>query len=192
MGTHPFRPSSMGPHALRLFFALWPTGAHRRALAVATGPVVAQVEGQPVPAANLHVTLAFLGSVPGRTFDYLVEVGGQGDYPAIELDFDRLEYWPKPRVLVAMPSQVPPAGTAMVERLWQRIEPLGFARETRPWRPHLTLARKIRRPPPVGLALEAGRLPPTGDAARWGLALVESATHPHGARYRPLTEWVLG
>lgn len=181
-----------GPHSLRLFFALWPTGAHRRALAVATGPVVAQVEGQPVPAANLHVTLAFLGSVPGRTFVHLVEIGGQGGYPAIELDFDRLEYWPKPRVLVAVPSQVPPAGTAMVERLWQRIEPLGFARDTRPWRPHLTLARKIRRPPPDGLTLGAGPLPSAGDAARWRLALVESVTHPQGARYRPLAEWPLG
>ena len=25
----------------------------------------------------------------------------------------------------------------------------------------------------------------------WGLALVESVTHPHGARYRPLAEWPL-
>ena len=192
MGTHPSGPAPAGTRTLRLFFALWPSSALRRALAVATGPVVAQVEGQPVPAANLHVTLAFLGSVPGRTFVHLVEVGGQGGYPAIELDFDRLEYWPKPRVLVAMASRVPPAGAATVERLWHRIEPLGFTRDTRPWRPHLTLARKIRRPPPDGLALGAGRLPPAGDAARWGLALVESVTDPRGARYRPLAEWPLG
>lgn len=181
-----------GPHTLRLFFALWPSPAHRRALAVAAGPVVAAVEGQPVPAANLHVTLAFLGPVPGRTFVLLVEIGGQGGYPPIELDFDRLEYWPKPRVLVAMPSQVPPEGSALVQRLWQRIEPLGFARETRPWRPHLTLARKVRRPPPDELALATGRVPPADDAPRWGLALVESVTLPQGARYRPLAEWPLG
>jgi RNA 2',3'-cyclic 3'-phosphodiesterase len=192
MGTHPVEPASMGTSTLRLFFALWPSSALRRALAVAAGPVVAQIEGQPVPAANLHVTLAFLGSVPDPTVAHLSEIGGQGGYPAIELDFDQLEYWPKPKVLVAMPSRVPPVGTAMAERLWQRIERLGFARDTRPWRPHLTLARKIRRPPPDGLRFGTGQLPPTDETARWGLALVESVTHPHGARYRPLAEWPLG
>lgn len=177
---------------MRLFFALWPSPAHRKFLAASTAQAVAQVDGKPVPAANLHVTLAFLGSVPGRTFDHLVEVGGQGGYPAVELNFDRLEYWPKPRVFVAMTSRVPPEGVALVESLWRRIEPLGFARETRPWCPHLTLARKLQRPPPEGLMPDPGPPPSDRDPARWHLALVESVTHPDGAPYRPLAEWPLG
>jgi len=185
------RNGEPGPHPLRLFFALWPGPAHRQALAAATARAVSRVDGQVVPPGNFHITLAFLGAVPGRTFVHLVEIGGQGGYRSFELDFDRLEYWPKPRVYVAMPARVPPEGTALVEQLWQRIEPLGFARETRPWRPHLTLARKLRRPPPEGLLPEPGPRPSDGDPARWGLALVESVTHPDGARYRPLAEWPL-
>jgi 2'-5' RNA ligase len=186
------RSGEPGPHPLRLFFALWPSPAHRQLLAAATAKAIAQVDGKAVPPPNFHVTLAFLGAVPGRTFDHLIELGGQGGHPAVELDFDRLEYWPKPKVFVAMPTRVPPEGSALVKRLWARIEPLGFARDTRPWRPHLTLARKIRRPPPVGLKLEAGRPAFSDDPARWGLALVESVTHADGARYRPLAQWPLG
>ncbi|MGH8129328.1 MAG: RNA 2',3'-cyclic phosphodiesterase [Steroidobacteraceae bacterium] len=178
-----------GPRKLRLFFALWPNAAKRRSVAASIAAVVAQVDGQAVPASNVHVTLAFLGMVPGRTFARLVEIGGQGPYPAVELEFDRLEYWPKPRVLVAMPSRIPAAGPEIVDRLWGRIEPFGFEREKRPWQPHLTLVRKVRHPPPEGLRISAAAA--DNKAARWSLALVESTTHPAGARYKALAEWPL-
>jgi RNA 2',3'-cyclic 3'-phosphodiesterase len=179
-----------GSRKLRLFFALWPSAACRRALATATADAVARVDGVPVPAANLHVTLAFLGAVPGRTFVRLAAIGGSGAWPRVELAFDRLEYWAKPKVLVAVSSVVPRAGLQIVEHLWGALAPLGFARESRPWQPHLTLARKLRRPPPEDLQLPSAKLPPAA-AAPWRLALVESTTHPEGARYRPLADWPL-
>ena len=90
------------PRTLRLFFALWPGDRHRAALAAAAAPGLAQVAGQPVPPGNLHVTLAFLGSVPGSALARVIEVGGQGPWPTVELAFERLEFWAKPKVLVAM------------------------------------------------------------------------------------------
>ncbi len=180
-----------GSHTLRLFFALWPSALERNALAIATGAAVAQIDGQAVPPGNLHVTLAFLGSVPGETFARLVEIGGLVDRHRVDLDFQLLEFWPKPKVLVAMPARIPVEGIEIVDRLWQRIEPLGIARESRPWRPHLTVVRRVRRPPPDGLRISVGP-PATAGPARWGMALVESTTHPSGARYRPLAEWPLG
>ncbi len=177
---------------MRLFFALWPSPARRHLLAAMSATAVARVDGVPVPPSNLHVTLAFLGSVTGHASGALFAVGGQGSYPSVDLRFDRLDYWPKPKVLVAMATELPAGGVEIVDRLWRGIEPLGFEREQRPWRPHLTLARKLRHPPPDDLALEP---PPAGavvDPAPWSLALVESVTHPDGARYRPLAEWPLG
>jgi 2'-5' RNA ligase len=174
---------------LRLFFALWPSDAQRKALVAATAAAVAQVECHPVPPGNLHVTLAFLGQVPARSVADLLVAGGQGDYPALDLAFDRLEYWPKPRVLVALASQEPAAGPRLVDRLWRRIEPLGIRRESRPWQAHLTLARKVRRPPAAGLAMSAMPAQAAAKAAPWRLALVESVTHTQGARYRLLADW---
>ena len=174
---------------LRLFFALWPSDRQRAALVAAAAPVIAQVAGQHVPPGNLHVTLAFIGPVPGSALARLIEVGGQGPLSAFDLAFDRIEYWAKPRVLVAMPSEVPAAGQAMVERLWALLEPLGYVREARAWRPHLTLARRIRRPPPDNLVLAP--LEPAGDESHWRLALVDSIAHADGPRYKPLADWPL-
>jgi RNA 2',3'-cyclic 3'-phosphodiesterase len=184
-------PPEAGPRKLRLFFALWPDGAMRKVLAAAATPAVAQVDGQPVPAANFHVTLAFLGAVPGQTFVRLVEAGGRDRHGRVELVFDHVEYWSKPKVLVAMPSLVPAAAVSIVDRLWSRMAPLGLERELRPWQPHLTLVRRVRRRPPEDLRLaaaSAGRR----SAGAWKLALVESVTHAEGPRYKPLAEWPLG
>jgi 2'-5' RNA ligase len=177
---------------VRLFFALWPSPTRRQALAAATARAVSQVDGRAVPPANLHVTLAFLGAVPADRLPELVLAGGQGGHRAFEFDFDRLEYWPKPKVVVAMASAAPAAGVELVEQLWQRLEPLGFPREQRPWQPHMTLVRKIRRPPPDGLRFDPLPAGSVRDPTPWGLALVESVTHPDGARYRPLAEWPPG
>lgn len=182
-------PAGRGARTLRLFFALWPSESLRTALAAAAAPAVSQVSGQVVPPGNLHVTLAFLGSVPGPALVPLFEVGGQGPWPAVELEFQRLEFWAKPKVLVAMPESIPAAGLAIVERLWTGLERLGYAREARPWRPHLTLARRVRRPPPDNLVLAP--IARAGDEPSWRLALVDSSAHPEGPRYRPLADWPL-
>lgn len=175
--------------ALRLFFALWPDERLRADLAAAAAPALVQVAGVPVPPGNFHVTLAFLGRTPASMLVSLMQLGGQGPWPSVSLEFGRIEYWAKPKVLVAMPRTTLEAGQAIVERLWSGLEPLGFVREARPWRPHLTLARRIRRPPPENLEFSAFEAP--GDEPAWRLALVESSAHPDGPRYRPLADWGL-
>jgi 2'-5' RNA ligase len=176
---------------LRLFFALWPSDDQRAALIELTGPAIAPVAGKLVQPANLHVTLAFLGSVPAHGFPELVAVGSHAGHPAVELAFQRLEYWPKPRVVVALPARVPPAGRQIVERLWTELEALGYEREHRPWQPHLSLVRHVRQAPRPGFGPTLPATAATRAAAGWQLALVESSTHPEGVRYRPLAEWPL-
>ena len=175
--------------ALRLFFALWPCERQRARLAAAAEAAVAQVGGVPVPPGNLHVTLAFLGRTPPSALVSLMQQGGQVPWPTVDLEFERIEYWAKPKVLVAMPRTTPAAGQAIVDRLWAGLEALGFVHELRPWRPHLTLARRIRRPPPENLVFAAAA--PSGEEPAWRLALVESSAHPDGTRYRPLADWPL-
>lgn len=171
-------------HPRRLFFAYWPDMPARRALLEATRNAVAAIDGQVVTAANLHVTVAFIGKVPGTRIPDLVRVGGRGDYRGAELQFDRLEYWPRAKVVAALPDVIPEAGQRLVDQLWERLVPLGFEREERAWRPHVTLVRRLRRPPP--------RL--TIPAVPWpcnNLALVESLSAPDGMHYTPLAEWPL-
>ena len=185
----------MSPEAfrrLRLFFALWPSDAQRQALATLTGAAVAPIQGKPVQSSNFHVTLAFLGNVRGSGLPELVALGGSARQPRVELGFNRLAYWAKPRVVVALPGKAPQSGHQIVDWLWTGLGALGFQREARPWQPHLTLVRHVRQPPPPSYGPELAARAAAAAATGWSLALVESTTHPEGALYRPLAEWELG
>ena len=208
-------PSEEGPEAVppeparRLFFALWPDEAMRDAMAQATREAALGSGGRPVPAANLHVTLAFLGSVAQRRLARLREVaraaaldpavadprGRAGpreassvsaDRPgeALALAFDHLEYWRGAQLLCAAPAESPAWTAALAGRLQARLAESGFAPDLKSFRPHVTVARKIERPGPVG------RMP----EVTWRfteLVLVESRTLPEGPLYSVAASWPL-
>lgn len=169
----------------RLFFALWPDAATRRALAALTGKHLPPGSGRPVEARNLHLTLAFLGSVDG-TFRECAERAAAAIAGApFELALRRIGHWPRPKVLWSAPESTPDALIGLVTALRNALIPCGHAPETRPYSAHVTLARNVRGP--VRDA-EHG-------VVRWPVTdfhLVASETHPRGARYAPLSRWPLG
>ena len=129
--------------------------------------------------ADLHVTAAFVGFVESSRIDTLKKLAGA--FPDFELRFDRLEHWPKPRVLVASCCAVAPAARAVVDDVWRHLGRQGFPRDPRPWRPHVTLARDVK-------TLRGGL---SWQAVLWTvnrLRLVESLNTPgpSGERYRLL------
>ncbi len=170
----------------RLFFAFWPDEATREAMHHAARKAVRHSGGRPVPASNLHVTVAFLGSVAESLWPEVERVGaavaGEGLCGPLELVFDRVAFWPKPQVLVAACSEPPPEAAAVAGRLWQGLRAMPIQPDLRPYQPHVTLARKVRKPAP-DLALKAVRWPVGA------LTLVESVTDPAGARYEPTARW---
>lgn len=168
-----------GPAARRrLFFAFWPEDPTRAALDAARSRLF-PLSGRPVATADLHVTAAFIGFVDGSRIETLKTLAGT--LPRFELVFDRLEHWPKPRVLVATCGAVAPTAHAAVDELWRHLDRQGFPRDPRPWRPHVTLARDVR-------TLRGGL---SWQVVPWTvnrLRLVESlnAAGASGERYRPL------
>lgn len=160
----------------RLFFAFWPDEGLRQGLSVALRSVF-PMSGRPVQLAGVHVTVAFLGAVSEPRLEALTAL--RGPVLPLILTFDRLEHWPKPRVLVAATTHVPEDLRRLVDGLWQRLDRLGFSREARPFRPHVTLARDVRSLRP-GLPWQPFRWP----ADR--LELIESVSTPDGVVYRPV------
>ena len=163
----------------RLFFAFWPDEATREALHHAARKAVRGSGGRPVPAANLHMTVAFLGSVPESRLEEIRAVGQSVPVEPLEIVFDGVAFWPKPQVLVAASSRPAPEAAAIAARLWAGLVPLGIPPDLRPFKPHVTLSRKVRKPAP-DLSLKPVRWPVTA------LTLVESVTDPEGARYTPV------
>lgn len=172
------------PKTRRVFFALWPDDASRDALAHATRKAARASGGRPVPVENLHSTLAFLGAVPEERLAIAASTASQLRHPMFRLVFDRLEHWPKQAVLCATCTHAPPAAGELAAELWKRLAGQGFARDSKPFRPHVTLARKVVKPH------ARGELHPV----QWPVeefALVESVTAPEGARYSVLERWPL-
>jgi len=175
-------PADNGQGICRLFFALWPDPATRRAIHRATVDAMRQAGGRAVPIENYHLTLAFLGSQPDALLPAIRKAGSRVSPPAGELSLERLGYFAHPRVLWLGPERTPAGLRSFVRVLWDTLEPLGIARERRAFAAHLTLARKVRGPPEA-------RIRPVA----WcytGFALIESVTDPRGARYQVIAEWL--
>jgi 2'-5' RNA ligase len=168
----------------RLFFALWPDAAVRQALAKSSRELLGR-RVKPVPAENLHITLAFAGPVTAPVRDCLIAAAGGIHTAPFELVIDHVGHWPRPRILWAGPTHTPAALWTLVEALNQAFESCGLQRETRPFQAHVTLARKVGRAPPPPAVL---------DPVAWSIgdfSLMESVTDAHGASYRRLSSWTL-
>lgn len=168
-----------GPEArTRLFVALIPPRDERHALAQAVSRI--HHGGRPVPADNLHMTLAFLGDVPVKSVTALEDALGRVAGERFELHLERVGHFPRPRVLWCASTAAPGPLYALQGAVRQVLEGAGMTLEARPFTPHVTVARKVSRyrgpaylPRPV----------------TWRLAefcLVASRTLAQGARYHTL------
>ena len=143
------------PAALRLFFALWPAAPEQQELAQASAAGVADSLGRAIPAANLHVTLAFLGNVdpvrlaPLRALAQdLAARNAVGPAP-LQLHFQVLEHWVRPQILCATAGAANPAAraAALADGIRQATLAAGFVPDLKPFHAHVTVARKVTRAP---------------------------------------------
>ena len=170
--------------ARRLFFALWPGPEAVVAATAAVHRLVPPGTGRPQRPDQLHLTLEFLGGVPEPRLVSVLEVGAAVASSASPFEFalDRLEHWQRPQVLCLAASVVPEPLLELVRSLRSALAARGFDPEKRPFRPHLTLARRVRLPPPAAAV----------ESLRWAAheySLVESISGPEGSRYERLSTW---
>jgi len=144
---------------------------------------------------SVHLTLKFLGDVPAERIEaigaalkeavkgagpFVLEGKGMGVFP----DFRR------PRVVWAGVSGQLDAVQRLYERIEQALEGIGFPKEKRPFRAHLTIGRikgRINKPA-LRAAIEEGEGFATDpfDVAR--VILYQSTLRPQGAVYTKLVE----
>lgn len=135
----------------RLFFALWPDEPMREALAHAVREAVRSSGGRAVSSSDLHLTLAFLGSVPeGRVAELAgaARAVGLPQPGAVEVRLDHLEHWAGPQVLCAAPNAPPAAAAELAQALRAQLSAGGFSPDIKPFRAHVTVARKVTHPGP--------------------------------------------
>jgi 2'-5' RNA ligase len=149
-----------------------------------------------IPAERLHLTVQFIGHAAAdqvtriqRTLDpplplepFTLTLAGAGAFPARGA----------PRVLWGGVTADPGTHEALAEAVCGRLADAGVAREERPDRPHLSLAR-VREPAGLRAAalldgLQDRRL---GTSRVDAITLFESRLSPHGPSYVPLQRTLL-
>ena len=157
----------------RMFFALWPDDPLRDAI---QARVPDGHGGRPVARHNLHLTLAFIGAADTAYAECLSRAASTVEIEPFEFELTGLGCFRKPGVLWL--GDVVPRDplVRLAQDLNTALITCGFQPEAREYRPHVTVARKLKAP--------VARAPI--HPIRWsvdGFCLVVSRPGPDGVRY---------
>ena len=153
-----------GGETARLFLALWPDGALRRALLAWRDAWHWPPRAALVAPDDLHLTLHFLGGVPLVRLPELTALGGALDVRCepFALSLGSAALWPQ-GIAVLQPEEphaIAPPLARLHGDLQLALARLGLPTEDRIYRPHVTLARHAQAAVP----------PPEGPNLRWQVA----------------------
>lgn len=164
----------------RLFFALLPPPSVQAELGRVAAWCQRRCGGFAVAPENLHLTLLFLGELSPGQVDAVRRAAGGLRCASFGMSLDRIEYWPGPRLLCAVPGQPPPAAATLATALREAVRDTVLV-PPRPFAAHVTLLRRLRR-------LGEVSMPPLA----WPVTefcLLRSQQADRGVRYASLDAW---
>ncbi len=164
----------------RLFFALWPDDQTRLEL-VHLNQAIEAKGFRPVQPHNVHVTLVFLGHVNAASELLIKHSATDISASPFVLTFDRLSYWSRPKILCLTCSHTPGELEKLVAALNREIASCGLQTDTRPYQPHITLARHAQYLPDINFEPIVWRAE--------SFCLVESCSEPDGVCYKVKQQW---
>ena len=167
----------------RLFLALWPDIQVRAQL---TQICTLLNAGRRINPANLHLTLVFLGATQPAQQACYEHVLAQIKVPGFELHINQLGYWCRSGIVWLAPKIMPPELFQLVGQLKSVLQDCNFMPEKRPFKAHITLARKF---PASAWPLPAT---PYEIDIYWRInrfALLESVFIKEGVQYQEIAAW---
>jgi 2'-5' RNA ligase len=180
---------------MRVFIAVNPTEEELGRLGEASRPLrEAGFAVRWLPPENVHLTLKFLGEVseervPQVTAAVAEAVAGVRAFEMTVSGFGAFPSVKRPGVVWAG-IEASEALQSVYERVEAALEPLGFPRESRPFRPHLTIGRGRKRSKPAefrGLADALAERSDYRDTFRVrAVETMRSRLMPKGAIYEAL------
>ena len=175
-------PSDIDDTTTRLFFAILPDEAARARLDGLAREAARASGGRASAAFTLHLTIVFVGTVKDEAAAQVRAAGDAIRWPSFELRLDTLGSFARAGIAWAAPSRVP-AGLATANReLVRALADRGVPTDARPYRPHVTLARRCSR------VVEGPIEPPIA----WNVdrvVLMSSRLLSEGPRYREIACW---
>ncbi|MGB2536335.1 RNA 2',3'-cyclic phosphodiesterase [Hafnia paralvei] len=169
----------------RLFFALPLPPKTQRALVKWRAEQFPPEAGRPIAAANLHITLAFLGDVSEQKSLALQNMASRIKQPAFSLDLDDAGHWPGAGVVWLGSRRAPRGLLQLAELLRSQAARSGCYQSPFPFHPHVTLLRG---------ATKTVAIPPSGfhwPVAFEHFALYSSEFRRGRTRYDQIACWPL-
>ena len=175
---------SIAPRIVRVFYALVPPPLVQAALSEIGRELARRTHGRPVPAQNIHLTLAFVGAWPIADLAVLTSAGESVTAHTFQLTLDVQGGFRRAGVAWVGAAMTPPALHDLAASLHAALSGTGVTLEERAFHPHLTLARRCRGPYPSAPI----------EPLHWdvdAISLMQSDTRAEGARYATLMRWPL-
>jgi 2'-5' RNA ligase len=166
----------------RWFFALWPDADARAALADRLSALVPAGARATHPH-DLHLTLAFLGPLSPEMLACAERAADGVQCDPFELKIDCVGHFPRAHVLWCGPAAPPESLSTLVTDLQRRLAAYGLPPDPRPYRPHITVARRASAP-----ASTTWPTPLSWLAGEFALAAGDAGAVP---RYRIRRRWPL-
>jgi len=144
-------------------------------------------DGNAVPVANFHITLAFIGEMSENRLEALIDradglLEGTQTHKA-ELPINSVGYWPKPGVFWVGPDQWPEEMSRLAASLKHLAMQFGARKDRSPFQPHITLFRRCQAAP------AAPAVPPCMTVQPTAVTLFESRQGRQGVSYHSLADW---
>lgn len=139
------------PDSARLFLAVWPSPPVLGELLQSAAQWRWTPAASRTPPGKVHLTLHFIGNVPASCIGTL-EQRLRVPFEPFDWALSVAEVWPG-GIAVLGSTTVPPALAQLHARLAEALHALDLPVEPRPFRPHVTLARKAQGvKPPAAMA----------------------------------------
>ena len=151
----------------------------------ANQPKVPVRQPKPVPAANFHITLCFLGNINDRQHETVIANLDDVTATPFEVTLDMIAFWQGPKILLAAPTAPPASLMSLAASVNSAARQAGIDVERREYRPHVTLIRNTKEdyPPPL--------FAPQLTCQFSQFHLFESVSTPSGVRYPVKHSWPL-
>jgi len=142
---------------------------------------------------KMHITLKFLGEISDSMIEEVRRSIGDLSFPPFNLRFRGLGVFPdpnRPRVIWIGVSEGGDELSKLAGKLDDALRRLGFPREARGFKPHLTIAR-VKRGGGAALSklVQEYRLKDFGESKVESVKLKRSILTPEGPIYTTLHEW---
>jgi len=168
---------------IRLFFALWPNDEVREKITEFLN-LFPSKSGRVVPRYNWHMTLHFIGNTTFDEKDCLNSQAKTVKASAFELSIDKTGFFKKPKVFWLGCENHHKALFDLQTDLGKQISYCEYQPETRPYSPHITVARKVVKQPDLLLS----------NKIHWPVdrfVLIESVIENEAVRYKVREEYLL-